>query len=42
MENYREIIEDVLRVLRDMDGNDAIEIICNLDVDEVIERIERS
>ena len=42
MENYREIIEDVLEVLRDMDQYDAIEIIRDLDADIIIERIQES
>ena len=34
----RELIEEVLDILRNMP--DAVEVICNLDVDAVIEKME--
>lgn len=34
----RELIEEILDILRNMP--DAVEVICNLDVDAVIEKME--
>lgn len=42
MSGYRMIVKEVLEALRDSDSEEAFDIICRLDVDKVIEKIEES